>query len=310
MIRWLKSKIRKRIDSIVAPHFEQFFSSSVQPLSSRVEELARVDPGVQILLSLKYKELLCSKAPMPTFADVGFRVFSGNDEDGILLFIFSLVGTANKRAIEICAEDGVHCNTGNLILNHGWSALLFDYNERALNHGRRFYATCPNTCYYPPKLVTAWIDAENIDSLIAQHGFAGEIDLLSLDLDGVDYWVWKAITCIRPRVIVLEYQDIWGPDKAVTVPYRRDFDRTTVHPDYFGVSLSAFVRLGRQKGYRLVGTNRYGFNAFFIRSGIAEDILPEIPPAACFNHPCEHWKIKEERVKRLSQVIEYEWVEV
>src|SRR5262249_45081091 len=120
MMQWMKKAIRKRTDSVLAPHFEHFFSSSVQPLSSRVEELGRVDPGVQILLSLKYKELLSSKARMPTFADVGFRVFSGSDEDGILLFIFSVIGTANKRAIEICAGDGVQCNSANLIINHGW----------------------------------------------------------------------------------------------------------------------------------------------------------------------------------------------
>src|SRR5262249_16934111 len=154
--------------------------------------------------------------------------------------------------------------------------------------------------------VHAWIEAENVNALVVEYGFAGEIDLLALDLDGVDYWIWKALTCVQPRVIVLEYQDIWGPDKAVTVPYRRDFDRMAVHPDYFGASVSVFVKVGREKGYRLVGTNRYGYNAFFVRSGLAEDILPEIPVSVCFDHP----KVGEGRATRLPQVINYEWIGV
>ena len=159
---------------------------------------------------------------------------------------------------------------------------------------------------FPPRLVHAWIETENVNELISSHGFEGEIDLLSLDMDGVDYWIWKAIDCIHPRVVVLEYQDIWGPEKSVTVPYRRDFDRFDTHPDHCGASLAAFVKLGLKKGYRLVGCNRYGFNAFFIRCGIGEDIFPEISPDRCFQHP----KVEHGRKTRLPEVADYEWVEV
>lgn len=92
---------------------------------------------------------------------------------------------------------------------------------------------------------------------------------MSIDIDGVDYWIWDAITVIKPRVVVLEYQDIIGPDKALTMPYSDDFDAsnypmTLGMPDFCGASLPAFVKLARKKGYRLVGCNRLYYNAFFI----------------------------------------------
>ena len=264
------------------------------------------DKTTQILLSLKYKEWLYHHLPLPSLGEVGFRAFSQNDEDGILLYIFSLIGTVNKKAVEICAGDGIQCNTANLIINHGWTGLLFDSDEALIKRGQEFYAHCKDTHVFPPQLIHAWIEAENVNSLLTKHGFEGEIDLLSLDIDGVDYWIWKAIDCISPRVVVLEYQDIWGPEKAMTVPYRPDFDRLDTHPDYCGASLPAFVKLGREKGYRLVGCNRYGFNAFFIRSGIGEEVFPEVSPQECFEHP----KVKHGMETRLPHIVSYPWVEV
>lgn len=264
------------------------------------------DKVSQLLLSIKYRELLYNKMPLPEIADVGFRVFSQNDEDGILLYIFSLIGTVNKKVVEVCAADGIQCNSANLIINHGWTGLLFEGDEEAVKKGRAFYANCKDTHIFPPQFVHAWIDAECINTLISSHGFKNEIDLLIVDMDGVDYWIWKAIDCIKPRVVIVEYQDIWGAERSVTVPYRRDFNRFDIHEDYFGASLPAFVKLGREKGYRLVGCNRYGFNAFFVRSGIGEDILPEVTPQKCLKHP----KVLHGILTRLPKVKDFEWLEV
>ena len=250
--------------------------------------------------------MLHNKIYLPKIEDVGFRVFSQNDEDGILLYIFSLIGTSNKKVVEICCGNGIQCNAANLIINHGWHGLLFDGNEVNIKIGRAFYSQCADTFLFPPIFVHAWIDAKNINSLILDHGFKGEVDLLSIDMDGIDYWIWKAIECINPRVVVLEFQDIWGTDKSVTIPYKPDFNRMDIHPDYCGASLPAFVKLGHEKGYRLVGCNRYGFNAFFIRSDIGEDVFPEISPVQCFKHP----KFRHGHETRLPQVIHYEWIEV
>jgi hypothetical protein len=273
-----------------------------------LENTSYVGTANQMLLSLKYKELFCKGVLIPEFEDVEFKVFSQNGEDGILLYLFSLIGTTNRKAVEVCAGDGIECNTANLIVNHGWDALLFDGSEENIRRGQQFYSTCRTTFLWPPTLVKAWITAENVNSLIVDNGFEGEIDLLSLDLDGMDYWIWKAIHCIKPRVVVLEYNSLWGSEHAVTVPYQADFraEYSKFGVDYGGASLPAFVKLGREKGYRLVGCQRYGFNAFFVRSGIGEDIFSEIPASKCFEHPFAQYAMSE----RLPKVIDFEWVRV
>ena len=163
-------------------------------------------------------------------------------------------------------------------------ALLFDGNAESIQRGQAYYSRLQDTFIVPPTLVSAWIERETINALIADHGYGGEVDLLSLDLDGVDYWIWEAITCISPRVVVLEFQSMFPADMAVTVAYRRDFVRQWTD-NYFGASLAAFVKLGRAEVYRLVGVNTLEFNAFFVRIGVGEAVLPEVSAEAILASP-------------------------
>ncbi|MGH7821570.1 MAG: hypothetical protein ACREQ9_17535 [Candidatus Binatia bacterium] len=267
-----------------------------------------MERALQILLQLRYQELLARRGPFPELRDVGFRSFSQNEEDGVLLYLFSLIGAPTRRSVEICAGDGIECNTANLLLRHGWTGLLVDGDEAKVTRGREFYRRAKETRLWRPTFVHAWITAENVDALLSQHGFSGDVDLLSIDVDGMDYWIWKAIRAATPRVVVIESQDVWGPDIAVTVPYDREFrSRVTMEgPEYGGASLAALVKLGREKGYRLVGCERYGFNAFFVRSGIGEDVLPEIEPSRCFEHP----RTRRDLEARLARVRRQRWIEV
>jgi hypothetical protein len=255
-----------------------------------------------------WRTMLHHKEPLPSFGDVEFRVFSQNGEDGILLYIFSLIGTTNKICLEICAADGIQCNSANLILNHGWTGLLVDGDEAAIKRGKGFYSGHPDTFSFPPKLAHAWVERETVNALIAKHGISGEIDLLSIDLDGVDYWVWDVIEVISPRVVVAETQCIWGTERSVTVPYARDFKSSLIQGFgvYSGASLPAFVSLGHRKGYRLVGTQALGFNAFFVRDDVGADVLPEVSAASCLDRPFVHWARRE----FLPLVRDKEWVEV
>lgn len=262
----------------------------------------------QLGLVQTWRSQLHRKEPLPCFRDVEFRAFSQNGEDGILLYIFSLIGPKNKICVEICAGDGIQCNSANLILNHGWTGLLIDGNEKLVQRGKAFYSNHPDTFSFPPKFAHAWIDRETVNALIAGHGIEGEIDLLSIDLDGVDYWVWEAVEVISPRVVVAETQCIWGAERSVSVPYRRDFKSPLIRGFgvYSGASLPAFVRLARRKGYRLVGTQALGFNAFFVRNDIGVDVLPEASAAVCLDHPFVHWASRE----LLPLVRDKEWVDV
>jgi hypothetical protein len=272
-------------------------------------ETSSVNKGVQILLKLKYQELLHNRhLPLPTFEEVEFRAFSQCGEDGILLYIFSIIGTVNKRVVDIGCGNCIVSNHANLVINHGWFGLLIDGSEVNIRKGKDFYDKSPDTLIWPPILVNAWITKDNINTIINSHSFQGEIDLLSIDIDGMDFWIWRAIDCISPRVVVVEYMDMWGPDESMSVPYQEDFtgkyDESGLY--YGGASLAAFVKIAKEKGYRLVGCQRYGFNAFFIRAGVGEDVFPEISPADCFNHP----KAKYSMERRLERAKEYEWVKV
>jgi len=277
-------------------------------LAALKQSTLNVSQENQLLLRLAYQQRKASGEKLPAFDDVEFKTFSQNGEDGILWYIFSLIGTTNKTAVEICAGDGVQCNTSNLIVNHGWTALLFDGDEENVASAEKFYRGHPNTFTFPPQFVHAWIDAENVNQLVSSHGFEGEIDLLSLDIYGIDYWLWKALTVVRPRVVVAEVQAIWSDTRAVTVPYRKDFRAEYVDGFgvYSGASLPAFVKLARAKSYRLIGTQRYGFNAFFLRDDVGRDAFPEVSAAECLRHPFVKWA----KEKLLPLVANKEWVEV
>lgn len=293
--------------------------SWIAAYAKKLRSLTQAPPGGQICLesaaqlNLKftYQALAQSKAPLPRLSDVGFKVFSQTDEDGILLYLFSLLKEKNRRCVEICAGNGIECNTANLLIHHGWDGLLLDGNAGRVEEGRAFYRAHPNTYVCPPVFACEWITRDNVNDILSRHGFTGDIDLLSLDMDGMDYWIWKSLETIRPRVVVLEYQDILGPERSVSVPYTDRFNAfehptTEGAPNYCGASLMAFTKLAAAKGYRLAGCNNLGFNAFFIRNGEGEDFFPAIPVSDCF----QHRKVQQGMTDRFPSVERLPWVEV
>lgn len=278
------------------------------PLGS-LQVTSNVCKGTQILLRLRYKELISQSLPLPSFHDVEFRNFSQNGEDGILHYIFSLIGTTDRRVVEMCAGSGIQCNATNLIINHGWQGYLFDGNENNVATGNAFFRACSDTFIAPPVFQQAWITAENVNQLLSEQEVSGEIDLLSLDLDGVDYWIWKALDIINPRVVVLEFQGALGANVSCTIPndpeFRADF-AGQIGPMYCGASLAAFAKLSNAKGYRLIGVNSYHFNAFFVRRGIAEDLLIEVAVSSCFPG-----STSENHVQAVEWLIsQFPWIEV
>lgn len=274
--------------------------------TAKLEDFRQFSQVEQRRLYLYYQELCASGKKLPNVADVGFRVFSQSDEDGILVYIFALIGTKHKTCVDIAFSEANWSNTANLICNLGWSGLLVCGSSFEAERSRQFFAKDSDTFLFPPDVVEKWVTAENINDLLKENNVEEDVDLLSLDIDGVDYWVWKALTVVRPRVVVVEFQNMWGAERAVTVPYTPDFNRMTGVHDFYGASLLAFVKLAKEKGYRLVASNKYGFNAFFVRNDIGLDVLPEIDPQKCFEnkHAC---MIQQ---KRRSLVQECPWVDV
>ena len=265
-----------------------------------------VDKGTQILLALKYRQLYEQGKKLP-FEEVEFRNHSQCGEDGILWYIYSVIGTTNKKAVEICAGNGKECNSANLVVNHGWKVLMVEGDKDKADFAKEYYAKHPDTFLIPPNVINEWITAENVNDIIRRHGFEGDIDFLSVDMDGIDYWLWKAIDVVAPRVVMVEIQAVWRCTASVTVPYRPDFKvKSLQYGHYAGASLPAFVKLAKEKGYRLIGANRFGQNAVFMRNDVGVDIFPEIDPESIFSHDVANWG--SDRARPLFEGLEWEEV--
>lgn len=178
------------------------------------------------------------------------KEYAQNREDGIINAIFGMIGTTNKFYVEFGVEDGKECNTRYLMKHRGWHGLLLDgSNENAeINLQKEF------------------ITAENIETLFKKYNVPKTLDVLSIDIDGNDYWVWKAIQHYEPRVVIIEYNAHIKPPERKTIPYDPTFvwDKT----NYMGASFGALVALGKEKGYTPVATDSCGVNAFFVRNDL------------------------------------------
>ncbi|MBG90236.1 MAG: hypothetical protein CL521_00285 [Actinobacteria bacterium] len=179
------------------------------------------------------------------------RHSSQHGEDGVLEKIFEVIGTTNKYYVEFGVEDGRECNVRYLKEHHGFQGLLMDggYENKDIN------------------LQKAFITAENINSLFEDYHVPMAFDLLSIDIDYNDFWVFQALSSsYQPRVLVLEINASISPDLDQTVPYdpKQSWDGTR----YYGASLLAMTRLARSKGYELVYMESSGTNAFFIQQEI------------------------------------------
>ncbi len=193
----------------------------------------------------------------------GYKVYSQNDEDGIIQEIFARIGTTTKVFIEFGVEKGLESNTLFLLLC-GWKGLWMDGSPQNINFVHQHFSKL----IQEQRLRTraAFITAENINQLIQQNVQDTQVDFLSIDIDRNDYWVWQAIDVIQPRVVVIEYNATIRPPVSVAVEY--DPNKVWKGSNFFGASLSAMEKLGRKKGYCLVGCSFSGANSFFVREDL------------------------------------------
>jgi hypothetical protein len=222
---------------------------------------------------------------VPKLCETGFRCFSQFEEDGLILFIMATMGIQSGVFLDLGSNDGINSNCANLALNFGWRGTFIDGNEEAITRGRSFYKSHPDTWLYPPKFVCAMITRENINPLLIEASVPPDIDFMSIDIDGNDYWVWDAISVTSPKVVIIETHVEFGLNNIV-VPYDKDYVYPPAqHPEYFGASPVAMEKLARRKGYRLVGANRLGFNTIYVREGLAPMLLPPVSVESILSHP-------------------------
>jgi hypothetical protein len=205
-----------------------------------------------------------------------FRVFSQNGEDGVIQFLLSRVPVENKRFVEFGVGDYSEANTRFLSLHDHWSGMVIEGNPRDVTRLKRD----PTFWRFNISAIQAFVTRENINDLLANNGMSGEIGLLSIDVDGNDYWIFEAISVVRPAIAIIEYNHRFGPGRAVAVPYDPEFSRGRAHYShiYFGASLRALCLLAERKGYAFVGCESFGVNAFFVRRDLMTERIKEVSP--------------------------------
>ncbi len=198
--------------------------------------------------------------------DAEFQVFSQWGEDGIIQFLVNQVPITNKVFVEFGIGDYTESNTRFLMKNDNWSGLVIDGSSE--NVAR--VAKSSLSWQYDLKSHCEFITKDNINRIISSHGISGDIGILSVDIDGIDYWVWNEISCINPRIVICEYNSLFGEKRAITVPYDEKFYITKAHYSglYWGASIAAFTHLAKAKNYSLVGSNSAGNNVFFVRNDV------------------------------------------
>lgn len=255
-------------------------------------ELARVQDALRFLresLGRVEARLDAADASPRSLAEHEFKVYSQWGEDGILQHLVREVAVPRRVFVEFGVQDYTESNTRFLLINDQWSGLILDGSAGHM----AFVRNDPIYWRYNLKAVQAFVTRENINALLREHGIMGEIGLLSVDIDGNDYWVWEAIDAVSPAIVVVEYNARFGPERAVTVPYDPAFVRENAHYSciYYGASLAALVGLGRRKGYAFVGSNRAANNAFFVR----RDLLPASVRELTAAEGWRQWQFREAR---------------
>ncbi len=193
-----------------------------------------------------------------------FKIFSQWGDDGIINFLINYIDVENDSFIEFGVENYTECNTRFLLINNNWKGLIIDGSKENMDSVKR------DNIYWQHELkaIDQFVTTENINTLLVDNGFEGKVGLLHIDIDGNDYWVWKAINVIDPAIVVVEYNSLFGFDKAWSVPNDNSFYRGKAHYSnlYYGVSILSLCDLASEKGYSFVGCNSNGNNAYFVKN--------------------------------------------
>ena len=231
----------------------------------------RIDES-KILTAKVLIEGLRVRGILNSITEAEFKVFSQFGDDGIIQYLIQNIQIPNDSFIEFGVDNYAESNTRFLLINNNWRGLVMDSSSTNIDH------ICNSDIYWKYDLtaVHAFVSKENIDHTLSKNDFFGEIGILSIDIDGNDYWVWESITVVNPVVVIIEYNSLFGYHDAVTVPYDPDFHRTKSHSSnlYWGCSLKALCLLADRKGYVFAGSNSNGNNAYFVRKDKLGSVRP------------------------------------
>ncbi len=218
---------------------------------------------IQDLKLLLAKDLASKAAKAGSLQEAEFKVFSQWGDDGIIQYLIHQVEIQNPFFIEFGVENYTEANTRFLLMHNNWSGLVMDGSAENIDYIKKDEISWRHDL----NAKAAFITTENINQLLREENISGSIGLLHIDIDGNDYWVWKNITAVDADIVIVEYNSVFGKERAITIPYQADFMRNKSHYSnlYYGSSLTSLCDLAEEKGYAFVGCNSAGNNAYFVK---------------------------------------------
>jgi len=248
----------------------------IKSLSSKIKKIIGIGKSSNEIQKLAIGKLLLKRNKLKKIEkieDIEFKIFSQFGDDGIIQFLIDKleIDYEYQNFIEFGVEDYSEANTKFLLLNNNWSGLILDSsNENIENIKKKIFFW-----KFELEAIKSFITKENINSVITNSNInRKKIGILSIDIDGNDYWVWKEINVIDPLIVIVEYNSTFGFEKKISIPYKQDFERSKAHHSnlYWGASIEALKFLAKQKGYKFLTTNSAGNNAYFIKENIFDKI--------------------------------------
>jgi hypothetical protein len=241
----------------------RLLNAAVAGYHNRVQSLESEIETVKMLTGKVLSNQIKQHGIYDSIQEAEFRVFSQFGDDGIIQYLIHHVKPTPQTFIEFGTQDYRESNTRFLLMNNNWKGLIIEGDANCIEFVRQE----PLYWRYDLTAVSRFVDKDNINQIFLEHGFSGEIGLLSIDIDGNDYWVWEAMDVVNPVMIIVEYNSVFGSKHAISVPYDPGFQRTRAHYSnlFWGASLKALHLLAEKKGYAFVGCNSNGNNAHFIR---------------------------------------------
>ncbi len=254
----------------------KFTRKLAEKISGKLVSPSRLD-AIQEALG-RIESTLHAARPAGNPRDHEFKVYSQWGEDGIIDHLVQRVAVTSRSFVEFGVENYTEANTIFLLKHRNWRGLVIDGSADNIHTIKR------RTEYwrYDLRAEASFITRDNINDIIRRNGFQGDIGLLSVDIDGNDYWIWETIECANPCIVIAEYNSLFGPTAKLSTPYRADFVRSQADPTnmYYGASIAAFADLAERKGYGLVAGNSAGNNVFFVRNDLLGTLKTLTPQQA------------------------------
>jgi len=250
---------------LIFKKIKQRVAQAFLPLQRQVETQS-------ILIGRQLGEQLIKKEKIENLSEVEFKIFSQFGDDGIIQYLIKKLAISTPIFIEFGVENYQESNTRFLLMNNNWSGMVMDGSAEHISYIQRQEYYWRNNL----KAVEAFVTRDNINNLLTENGISGEIGILSIDIDGNDYWVWEKLTAVNPIIVIAEYNSVFGGDQPITIPYDENFIRGKAHFShlYWGASLPALCHLAETKGYCFIGSNSAGNNAYFIRKDKIGNLKP------------------------------------